>query len=182
VTKKVLDLGSGTKKRPGATTVDINVDTAPDVVHDLNVFPYPFPESEFDEIYADNVLEHLDDVVLTMQELHRITRDGGLVTVYVPYFRSTWAAIDPTHRHHFTAESMSYFDIDHPFHDQYRYSPVGFRVRRVVFNERWTKPAFRARVAGWATRHPQSYERRLSHVFPLDELTFVLEVVKPAAS
>ncbi len=179
MTTRVLDLGSGTKKRPGAVTVDINTETNPDVVHDLNSFPYPFPDSQFDEIYLDNVLEHLEDVIRTMEELHRIAKPDGHVTIHVPYFRSAWSSIDPTHRHSFTAESMSYLDVNHPFHQQYRYSRVGFRVRSVLFNERWPTAGYRARVAAWANRHPSAYEQRLSHLLPLDELTFVMEAVKP---
>ena len=30
------------------------------MVHDLNVFPYPFESSMFDETYIDNTLEHVE--------------------------------------------------------------------------------------------------------------------------
>jgi predicted SAM-dependent methyltransferase len=63
---RILDLGCGNKKRPGAIGVDGNSRTVADVIHDLNAFPYPFPESNFDEIYLDNVLEHLDNVLGVM--------------------------------------------------------------------------------------------------------------------
>ena len=89
--KKILDLGCGKRKRPGAIGIDNNPATDADVIHSLNVYPYPFEDSSFDEIYVDNVLEHLDDVVRTMEELHRISRPGGLVKVIVPYFRAPWA-------------------------------------------------------------------------------------------
>ena len=53
----ILDLGCGNKKRPGAIGIDVNPRCDADVIHDLNAFPYPFAESAFDEIYADNVIE-----------------------------------------------------------------------------------------------------------------------------
>jgi SAM-dependent methyltransferase len=174
----VLDLGCGGSKRPGAVGVDNNPAAKPDVLHDLEVFPYPFEDSSFDEIVLDNVLEHLGDVVRTMEELHRIGRPGALVEIYVPYFRSRWAAIDPTHRHQFTVDSFAYFDPSHPFFEQYRYSPARFRVERVTFNKRFPERGVRARVTAWANRRPQTYEARLSPLFPLDELTFRLRVLK----
>ncbi|MHB8641259.1 MAG: class I SAM-dependent methyltransferase, partial [Candidatus Acidiferrales bacterium] len=61
----ILDLGCGSKKRPGATGVDINPASGADVIHDLDVVPYPFESSTADEIYLDNVLEHLANVVTT---------------------------------------------------------------------------------------------------------------------
>ena len=74
----VLDIGCGNKKRPGSIGLDINPSTSADVVHDLNVFPYPFADSSFDEIHADNVIEHLDDVIAVMEEIHRLARPGAL--------------------------------------------------------------------------------------------------------
>lgn len=171
----ILDLGCGNKKRPGAIGIDINPDTDADVVHDLDVFPYPFEDSHFDEVYADNVLEHLSDVIGTMEELHRICKPGALVKVIVPYFRSRWAFIDPTHRHFFTVDSMSYFDPEHVHSRLYNYSKARFRTEGIVFNE--TIQARRL-LARFANRWPLRYEVRLSHLMPLDDLTFYLRVVK----
>ena len=52
--KKILYLGCGNKKREGAVGVDFNDRTKADVIHDLNIFPYPFEEASFDVIYLDN--------------------------------------------------------------------------------------------------------------------------------
>jgi 2-polyprenyl-3-methyl-5-hydroxy-6-metoxy-1,4-benzoquinol methylase len=40
-------------------TLDINPAHKPDVVHDLNDIPLPFPAERFDEIHAYEVLEHV---------------------------------------------------------------------------------------------------------------------------
>lgn len=171
----ILDLGCGNKKRPGAVGIDVNPRTDADIVHDLNAFPYPFSDGSFDEIYADNVVEHLDDVMAVMEELHRIGRSGALVKVIVPYFRSRWAFIDPTHRHFFGVESFAYFDPDHVHSRLYNYSEARFKVERVVFNE--TIPGRRL-LRAIGNRWPVRYELRLSHLAPLDDLTFYLRVIK----
>jgi SAM-dependent methyltransferase len=171
---KVLDLGCGNKKREGAVGIDFNSRTAADVIHNLNVFPYPLEDSSFDEIYLDNTLEHLDDVICVMEEVHRICKPGGLVKVIVPYFRSIWACIDPTHKHFFTVDSFAYFDPDNLDCARYSYSLVRFRVENIVFNEtltnRWTKKL----ILRFANKRPHHYEYYLSHLYPLDDISFYL--------
>jgi SAM-dependent methyltransferase len=171
---KVLDLGCGNKKRPGAIGIDINPASDADVIHDLNRVPYPFEDSLFDEIIADNVIEHLDDVILIMEELSRISKPNATIKVIVPYFRSKWAFIDPTHRHFFTVDSFAYFDPEHIISKLYQYSQVRFKVDKVVFNEQLKNGLIKSLVIFAANRWPVRYETYLSHLFPLDDLTFYL--------
>src|SRR3990172_10401098 len=73
----------------------------------------------------DNVLEHLDDVVLVMEEIYRILKPGGIVKIYLPYAKSDGALQDPTHKHLFTEKSMDYFRQD----DKYNYyTNAKFRI------------------------------------------------------
>lgn len=81
-----LNLGSGTDRKEGFVNVDWNADNIPDVVHDLNVFPYPFFDSEFDLIEADHVMAYLEQPLQVMVELHRILKPGGRVRMRVPHF------------------------------------------------------------------------------------------------
>lgn len=175
---KVLDLGCGNRKRPGAVGVDCNPATQADVVHSLDVYPYPFDSSSFDEIYADNVVEHLHDVIKTMEELHRISKPGALVKVIVPYFRANWAYIDPTHRHFFTVDSFTYFDGEHVHSKLYNYSPARFRLERLVFNEGVERGLIARLVTRLANASPARYEKYLSHLIPLDCMSFYLRTVK----
>lgn len=175
---EILDIGCGNRKRPGALGIDVNPDTDADIVHNLNSFPYPFPDARFDEIYADNVIEHLDDVMKVMEELYRIGKPGALVKISVPYFRARWAFIDPTHKHFFTVESFSYFDPSHVHNKLYNYSKARFGTERVVFNEALKNSALTKLVKFLGDRWPVRYERFLSILWPLDELTFYLRAIK----
>lgn len=175
---KILDIGCGNRKRPGAVGLDVNPETQADVVHSLDAFPYPFATSSFDEIYADNVIEHLDDVIKTMEELHRISKPGALVKVIVPYFRAHWAFIDPTHRRFFTVDSFTYFDGYHPHSKLYNYSKARFRLEKLAFNEQVERSWLVGLVVRVANRWPGRYERFLSHLFPLDCISFYLRAVK----
>jgi predicted SAM-dependent methyltransferase len=86
---RVLELGCGQIRRvPHSVTIDINPRSIADVVHDLNVTPYPFASDEFDVVIAEHVLEHLNDLVPVVEELHRILKRGGMLYVEVPHFSS----------------------------------------------------------------------------------------------
>jgi SAM-dependent methyltransferase len=179
-TLKILDLGCGKKKRAGSIGVDWTDRHDADVIHDLNVFPYPFADNEIDEIFLDNVLEHLDDPMQVMQEIHRITKVNGRVKVIVPYFRSVWAFIDPTHKTFFTVDSFAYYDPSHIICQRYDYVDTRFKVERVIFNENLPLSSIhliKKLIIRIANIWPNKYETYLSHFFPLDEITYYLRKI-----
>lgn len=45
-----------------------------DVVHDLEVTPYPFQDDSIDEIYTSMVLEHVKNLSGAMDEIYRISK------------------------------------------------------------------------------------------------------------
>jgi len=182
--KKILVLGCGKKIPPGdptkdqITTLDINPNVGADIIHDLDKFPYPFADNEFDQIHLDNVLEHLTDVIAVMEELHRISKPNAEIVVIVPYFRSIWAALDPTHKHFFTVDSLSYFDQNHIYHQRYAYSSVKFEITSRKFNHFIDKSWFRRLVLPLANSWPNYYETYFSHLYPMEDLTYFLKVIK----
>jgi ubiquinone/menaquinone biosynthesis C-methylase UbiE len=99
---KKLNLGCGKDIKKGYINVDITEFEGTDKTFDFNHFPYPFSDNEFDEIYSDNVLEHLDDLTMVMKELHRITRAEGTIRIIVPYYNCYGAYNDITHKHYFS--------------------------------------------------------------------------------
>ncbi|NWF70822.1 MAG: hypothetical protein HXY40_17190 [Chloroflexi bacterium] len=105
-----LHLGAGNEVLEGW----INHDVAPlpgiDVVHDLEVFPYPFADSQFGSVRMINVLEHLSSTIKVMEELHRITRHDADVVIRVPYWNSRDMATDPTHKTAYSEYSFDFFD------------------------------------------------------------------------
>ena len=135
----VLDVGCGLRKRPGAVGIDANPRSHADVFHNLNRFPYPFAQNSVDEIYCDNVLEHLDDIVQVMEELHRIAKPSALVTIIVPFFPHRYASTDPTHRHYFGLHSFDYFMEGTP-NAEFQYSDANYELVAVEF-ERGLKQA-----------------------------------------
>ncbi len=173
----ILDLGCGKKKTPNSIGVDISEKYDADVVHDLNRYPYPFEDESARHVILDNVLEHLNEPLKALEEIHRVLHQGGTVKVVVPYFRSAWAAMDPTHKTFFSVQTFHYFDRRHEYCQRYEYVDYRFDVESVVFNETLTNGFMRSLVVKLANRWPTKYEIYLSHLFPLDDLTFLLRKV-----
>jgi SAM-dependent methyltransferase len=121
-----INLGCGAKYLHGYINCDVLTNVKADKHFDFDVFPYPFQSDFADEIFMDNVLEHLQDVRKVMGELHRILRTGGRLRIIVPYAKSDWAFQDPTHRHFFTEKTMDYFSegFEYSFYTPYRFKVI----------------------------------------------------------
>ncbi len=96
-----LNLGCGQNKQEGYVNVDKYGSFAPDVVWNLESFPWPFESNSVDEIVMHHSLEHMGESVEMflgiMKELYRISAPGGKVFITVPHPRSDGFAGDPTH-------------------------------------------------------------------------------------
>ncbi len=97
------------KKFPGSIGLDYNPRTAADLLASLDHHPYPFRDSAFAGLRAIHVIEHVSDVVKTMEEFHRIVVPGGLVRLETPHYTDFSSFCDPTHRWHLNSFSFRYF-------------------------------------------------------------------------
>lgn len=104
-----LNLGSSDRIIDGFLNVDILAAPGVDIVYDLNK-GIPLNDNTVVEIYAGHILEHLDDMVKIMEEIYRVCKNGALVRIKVPYFKSIGAFKDPTHEQFFTEETFYYFN------------------------------------------------------------------------
>ncbi|MGZ8842383.1 MAG: class I SAM-dependent methyltransferase [Pyrinomonadaceae bacterium] len=183
LTRKVLDVGCGWNKTPGAIGIDANPKTHADLIHDLGSIPYPFPDSEFDETVCRHVAEHVPDVMSFIAELHRVTKPGGRITITTPHYSNPDWATDPTHRNHFNSYSFNCFIEDRqlfPFYTEVKLRPVRTYVSLanlwraiglefiVNLDQRW--PGFRFTRKFW--------EFYLSTIARGKELQFEFEVLK----
>jgi SAM-dependent methyltransferase len=175
--KKILDLGSGIDKISGAIRLDNNKEVKPDILHDLNNYPYPFENDQFDEIHLNNILLHLDDVFSTMKEIHRIVKVDGKVIVKCAYFRSNYAYHFPGNKNHFTVNTFNFFDPEHLFFKKFKYTKTKFDVEKIIFNENFNSGLLKKLLTVFANKFPQIYESKLSHLFPLDEIKYQLKKI-----
>ena len=166
--RKVLDLGCGKNKhrieKAEVTGIDIDSESDADVIHDLNEFPWPFNDNEFDEVICQDILEHLDDLPLTMMEINRISKKGSIVKVRTPHYSSYYAYTNPTHKHYF-----GYYTFEH-------FCGKGFEMveKKLLFPRIW-------RVLGLgalSNRHAQRWEQLFAFVIRAENMYIELRVVK----
>ena len=76
---------------------------------------FALPHSTFDVITMWHVLEHIDNLKIQTEQLHRLLKDNGRLVIAVPnymsydaqYYKDKWAAYDvPRHLNHFHKESL----------------------------------------------------------------------------
>jgi len=182
--EKILDVGCGWNKTPGAIGMDANPRTHADVIHDLGSVPYPFSDNEFDQVVCRHVAEHVPDVMAFIAELHRVTKSGGTILIVTPHYSNPDWPTDPTHRNHFNSYSFNCFVEDRqlfPFYTEVRLRPIRSYVSLanlwraigmemiVNLDQRWPKMRFTRKF----------WEFYLSTLFRGKELQFEFQVIKP---
>jgi len=170
--KKILDIGCGNSKIPGAVGIDISATTQADVVHNLNSFPWPFENNTFDEIICNDVLEHLEDVVASMEEIHRITKESAIVKIRLPHFSCFNSYGDVTHKHMFNSQSLDFICGEN--FTQNHYSNKRFKkiCVKLTFGKLY-------RFVGiFANKWTEKYERYFAFLFPAGNIEIILQVNK----
>jgi SAM-dependent methyltransferase len=171
---RILVLGSGRDRtQTDAVTMDIQPRTNPDVVHDLNVRPWPIADDSFEVIYCKDIIEHVDDVVRVMEEIHRVGKAGGKVVILTPHYSCANSFTDPTHKHHLGLFSFDYFTGENEW-DFYTTARFRRLSRRIVFYGRYKN----LHISWLANRWPRFYEEHLAWIFPAWYMSFELEIVK----
>lgn len=134
-----LNLGAG--GRPTISPEWVNVDRAElpdiDVVHDLDVTPWPWKDESAEQIAAQDVFEHVGNPIGFMTESHRVLRERGELYIKSPHFRHQDAFTDPTHRRFCTEFTWDYWIKGTVLHSDHNaaYGGVSFALeRRQVVN------------------------------------------------
>lgn len=117
---KKINLGSGKNFRAEYLNVDVNPLWKPDLIWDISrsivlsrhtdrFGMIVIQQGWFEEILANDVLEHVWDIVNLMTNCLRLLRVGGRMEILVPYDLSLGAWSDPTHIHGFNQRSWLYY-------------------------------------------------------------------------
>jgi len=128
-----LNLGCGSKSLQGYINVDKFPLTNVDLVHDLEK-TLPFKTNTVKEVRCDHVLEHINNFMSLMEELHRVCVSGGIIHISAPYYKYEGAYRDPTHVRFFTENSFYYFQKDNVFP---HYTNARFNIKYVKLGNRF---------------------------------------------
>jgi|WetSurMetagenome_2_1015567.scaffolds.fasta_scaffold131515_2 SAM-dependent methyltransferase len=169
---KLLDLGCGANKTPGAIGMDVFPSPDVDIVHNINHYPWPLADNSFDEVRCSHIIEHAEDIVKTMEEIFRVLKPGGIVKINTPHFSSFNSWTDPTHRFHLAYRSMDFFSEGR----RYQYTRIRFEVltRKLVFG-RGLICYFGRMIAALS---PDIFEKYFCFIFPARDVVFELRAIK----
>ena len=147
-----INLGSGTDFRADCFNIDVQSSVNPDLVLDITKLtwgagvrtqrfaPFQWEKDRWDRILANDVLEHIPDLVAAMTICKDLLKPNGEMHINVPYDLSLGAWQDPTHVRAFNENSWLYytdwhcylgwhnrFDLTHP---EYVLSDYGRSLRQ----------------------------------------------------
>lgn len=98
------------------TTIDHDPNCGADIVHDLDITPWPVPSDTYDQVHAYEVLEHLGHqgdyraFFAHFGEIYRALKPGGTLFATVPAWDDVWAWADPSHTRVIAPQSLVFLD------------------------------------------------------------------------
>lgn len=84
----------------------------------------PFADEAFDITTALDVVEHLDDDIAGLKEMHRVTKSGGYSLIFVPAFMWLWGVQDDISHHRIRYTKRQIVE---------RLEKAGFAVERATY-------------------------------------------------
>jgi SAM-dependent methyltransferase len=174
---RILDVGCGIHKQPGSIGIDRNPASRADVLVDLDRFPYPFADSSFDRLTAIHVIEHVNDVIRTMEEFHRLVRPGGTVRIETPHYTDFSSFCDPTHKSHLNSFSFRYFGENHGgfgYYSAVKFREISVRVKLLAL-WRWLGFEF---LVNHFPRYRRFWEHYLCYVVRGKVMEFEFQALK----
>lgn len=153
----------------------INIDITPRKgvrVWDLNRFPLPFKDNSVDFILCSHLLEHLDNPIGFMLELHRICKKDAIIDLSVPHFSGFATYSDLDHKR----PGMSYFTFGEEWINKILYDKFDIekKLNFTRINCIWLNKIFNPLI----NLSPILYERFFCYILPCSEIKFKLKVIK----
>jgi len=120
-----LDIGCGENKQQGFVGMDKRKVQGVDIVHDLEVFPWPLPDECCLMIIGSHIVEHIKPwlQIELWDEMWRVMKLDGQLALSTPYGKSEGFIQDPTHCSPYNAATFQYFDPRYPLYDVYKPKP-----------------------------------------------------------
>ncbi len=185
-----LNLGCGQRSVPGFYGLDSLALPGVDIIADLNEPLKELPDNSVAEVYSRHTLEHVQNFVSLLGELHRIVQPGGKIRITVPHFSNPYGYSDPTHVRYFGLYTFFYFadESDQPrrkvptFYSTYRFKIENITIKLLKASA-FSKLIFSGLewVLNCGFPRLDWYERHLCWSIPAEAISYTLHVKKSPA-
>lgn len=180
--RKILDLGCGNNKlsyrnkfpsydlEGEAIGLDFKKTDQTDIICDLNKGKLPFKDNTFDIVYTHHVLEHLENVIPILLEVHRVLKKGGYFLICVPHISYIDSLGDLSHKRLFSYASLDFLIFGK--HSQLEFNEK-FKLirRRIVFGRLYRALG----IEFLANKFSSAYNALFMGIFPAKEMLWELE-------
>ena len=177
---KKLNVACGRDIKEGYVNLDFVKAKGVNVVHDLEKFPYPYKDNEFEEVLASQIIEHLNNPEKFVRELWRICKPGAKIVIGTIHFSAPTVWGDITHKRQYQSDTFNYFNIkykDVEYGSLLNSKKEFFHVKSTIHFRYFFKPL---KYLVNINRYIQLiYERWFSAFFRADGQSYDLIVVKP---
>ncbi len=140
------------------TTADLESPLA-DVKIDLH--DIPFEESTFDVVFCNHVMEHVDDDIRCMQEIHRVLKPGGWAIIQSPVDMSMEKTYEDSNITSAEEREKAFLQDDH------------MRLYGADYGQRLRKGGFEVTEDEYVKKLPTETVKR--YALPPDEIIFFCE-------
>lgn len=175
---KILDLGCGDNKLANkdkfpnydfnGEVIGLDFNEPADVVHDLNK-KLPFKDNTFDIVYTHHVLEHIENIINLLKEVHRILKKGGYFLICVPHISYLDSLGDLSHKRLFSYSSLDFMIFGK--HSQLRTSEKFELIKRKIVFGKLHKILG---IEFLANKFPHLYNGFFMGIFPAREIRWEL--------
>jgi hypothetical protein len=117
-----LDIACGQQHQDGFVGMDIRPGPGVDIIHDINIHPWPLPDESVTMAIASHIVEHIPPVIVDlargtwfpflefMDECWRVMIPDGQLAIATPHGYSPGYLQDPTHCNPCYESTFLYFD------------------------------------------------------------------------
>lgn len=185
--KKILDIGCGINKSENVIGMDISNLSGADIIHDLNKYPYPFDDENFDEIICSDTFILVNNPIKFLREVYRILKPNCKFILKNPYFKSRTAYLDPFDNKRFIG--VHYFDIYDPskilfekYSKLYNIQDIKFKINKIYFEnsdeiDKSRFNFFNKKMLSFSKKYPSRYEKYFSAFYAFESIKHILEKI-----
>lgn len=142
-----LDIGCGANKQPGFVGMDVLALPGVDIVHDINIHPWPLPDECALVAMCSHLVEHIPPVAIGangtwfpfiafMDEVWRVLKPEGQFAIVCPHGWSAGYLQDPTHCNAINENTWAYFCPEQADGMLYSfYKPKPWRIENLFWNQ-----------------------------------------------